>query len=506
MPKANNNKAIVSINKTTSKVFELRGNEISSFDLEKSSKSKKFYISYIPYKDIITTTIEIARAISEDDVPDTIAIKIYEELALDTALDYKITYLESSAGSGDSRFFNVFVVNSAIVNNDFEYIAEQTNGYIDYIALAPFLPEALYKRNLLNSDGVDCFVYLQKDDAFLVIYNSGEYFQSRQLRYSLKHIFDKFCELIGNRKDEKEFFDKLLSHGINFENTLERDSIIQIFDDMFFYIGDIITSIKKIYGLNIKDIYFGSDIGNIPGVEAFIEQRLGLEYKELKFSIALNEREVSLSPLDTMMLLTAQNYLSNQNNEYNYSPFQRPPPLAQRSSGKFLGTIAAALLITFAYPAYQFLHGIYYEKLTEAKTQEYNIALAEENQIKVALANLQKQIDETKEVANKENELLGARKDLLFAIHSKKVNYPMKSVAIFDLSNMANKNEATIYRILDMDRNLTISVRTKTDKKMTELLREISNSKPYAVSTRAIVLDENNKSIAYESNVSVEIR
>ena len=41
---------------------------------------------------------------------------------------------------------------------------------------------------------------------------------------------------------------------------------------------------------------------------------------------------------------------------------------------------------------------------------------------------------------------------------------------------------------------------------MTELLKAISNTKGYNVDTKLILLDENNQTIAYESNVSVEMK
>ena len=82
----------------------------------------------------------------------------------------------------------------------------------------------------------------------------------------------------------------------------------------------------------------------------------------------------------------------------------------------------------------------------------------------------------------------------------------MKANAIYDMSNLVNQNQGNIVRIQDIDRNLTISVRTSSDKQMTKLLKDISNVKPYAVYTRSIALNDKNSTVKfYDSNISVEI-
>lgn len=504
MAKEKSINTIVSINRATQMAFELKNNELAVHDLGKSKSSKEFYVSYIPFKDIMITTVEVPRTVEEDDIPDSIVIKVYEELGLEASEDYKITYMESNVGDGENRFFNVFVVNNTIMTNDYAPIANQTS-YIDYMAMAPFLPSALYKRGVLPPEGVECFIYLQREDAFLVVYQNGEYFQSRQLRYNLKYIHDKFSELAGARIDEEEFYNVLSRNGINFENPADRDYIIQIFDDIFFYIGDIVTSLNKIYNLSIKSVYFGSDIGRIPGVEAFVEDRLKLNYKDFNFNVATNSKDFNMTQLDTLMMLLGQDYLVDPDDEYNYSPFRRPPPLSQRKSGKLLGIIGAALVVGLAYPAYQYGHGFFYQKVTEKKTEEFNKANAEVNRIKNALADLANKIKDVEKKTKAENDLLTSRKNLLDAIYDKKKNYPMKSKGIYDITDMVNNKEANIVRIVDKDKNLTVSVRTKTDKKMTELIKDISSKDGYSVMTRSIVLDENNQSVAYESNISVEM-
>ena len=498
-----NDFSIVTINKPTERTFSLSNNEISVPDISKSNK-KKFYISYIQYKDILTTTVELPRDTDEADIPDAIAVKVYDELALDSNLEYKITYMETGAGGGDSRYFNVFVVNQNLISQLFESIANTTK-YIDYIALAPFLISGLYKRNMLQSEGFDCFIYLQKDDAFLAIYQNGEYFQSRPLRYTLKYICDKYCEYSGNRMDDVSFYNQLRYAGINFDSQTERDFLIQIFDDIFFYVGDIITSISKLYGVSIQNVYFSTDIGEIPGMEMFIEDRLGLIKRNFNFNLALNSKDFDITQLDTMMMLLSQDYLANRIDEFNYSPYRRPAPFFQRSSGKMVGAGLLGLLM-FAWPGAYYGYAKMLSIDTAIKTSEYEEAHREADAIKATLQNLEKDIESVRNETKIENDISAENERLLKKMDEKKNKYPMKAKAIKDLSAMLNQNYANVVGILGYENNMTMLSKSSTDQNITNLINTITKSNKYEVTTRKIQRFEEGRSVGYDSNITVEFR
>ncbi|NLY03561.1 MAG: hypothetical protein GXZ15_01770 [Campylobacter sp.] len=505
--KPKNSVPIVAINRITEKTFVLDGNKIEEYADYKKGKRKEFFITYIPYKDIVTANVEISKTTPDNETADAITIKTYEELLLDTNDDYKITYLEIPISSNDSTYYNVFAINNTLLSGDLEAIANHTE-YIDYVAIAPFLMTSLYKRNIITPEGVDCFLYLQQDDAFIAIYQNGEYFDSRPIRYNLNFILDKFSELLGNRCSKEKFFTNLTNRGLNAaEDPIERDYLIEIFDEMIFYVGDIINSICKINNINIKNMYFSTDIGDIPGIEIFIEDRLALTPKKFDFSIALNQKEYKdITQLDILMILSAQEYILSKDNSYNYSPFLRPPPLKERDSGKLIGICLLAFFATMAYPTYQYIHGFFNQTVANQKNNEFQIKNAERTRISNALAAIQAEIDQTKEKFSEQNTILSSRIDTLDAMYDKKVNYPMKSKAIYDISHMINRNIGLLSHIKSDDKNMTFSVRTESEKKMTELLKNISNTPKYSVDTKSIILDENNATIAYESNVSVEVK
>jgi len=198
---------IVSIDPVSLQSYKYAKNEIKPFKLDKSNKNS-FFISYIQSKDVISANVEISRNIADSDLKDAIEIKVYDELGLDSAVEYTITYLETETNDIKNRIFNVFVIDAALVGAQLSEIRKKSH-YIDYVTTAPFLISSLYQKALLESDGTDCFVYFQKNDAFLAIYRGGEYLYSKSLHYSLTELTEKFCELIGKRIDEEDFY-KLL--------------------------------------------------------------------------------------------------------------------------------------------------------------------------------------------------------------------------------------------------------------------------------------------------------
>ena len=58
-----NASSIVAINKVTQTIFGLSENEVFEHDFSKANRAKETYVSYIPYKDIMTATVEISRSV-----------------------------------------------------------------------------------------------------------------------------------------------------------------------------------------------------------------------------------------------------------------------------------------------------------------------------------------------------------------------------------------------------------------------------------------------------------
>jgi len=491
---------IVSIDPISLQAYKYVKNEIQPFDIAKSSKNS-FFISYIQSKDVISATVEISRNIPESDLRDAIEIKVYDELGLDSAVEYTITYLEIETNDTKNKMFNVFVIDASLINSQLSAIKKKTH-YIDYVTTAPFLISSLYKKSLLEDDGTDCFVYFQKNDAFLAIYRGGEYVYSKSLHYSLIELTEKFCELIGERIDEEDFYKLLTTEGLKSTNLSYQSFLMQLFGELFLYINDVIVFAKRSYDIdNINRIYIGSEVGMFVGVDEYAKSYLGLESYEFNFSIAINSKEWYIDQIHILMILASQVYFEDKDNSLNFSLFQRPPPFRNRPVGKLIGVVAASVILSAAYPAYQYgLSQFLQIKVTQA-TDEYRIKHKEANAIRNKIANLKKEKTKIIALMKRESTKLEFRKKLLTEIHKKKTEYAMKALTLVKLIKISNKYKSKIDVVDYQDDNMKLSIQNKSDKKITEFIEELTKLQKYKITTDKIEKDEKNN--LYLSQITV---
>ena len=493
---------IISIDPTSLQTYKYAKIEMKLVNIDKLKKDS-FFISYIQSKDVISTNIEISRNIPDSDLRDAIEIKVYDELGLDSAIEYTITYLETEASDTKNRAFNVFAIDSSVTNQQLSNIKKKT-GYIDYVTTAPFLISSLYKKGLLEPETTDCFVYFQRNDAFLVIYKGGEYLYSKPLHYSLTQLNEKFCELIGERVDEEEFFKILTTEGLKSTNVTYQSFLMQLFGDLFLYMNDVISFTKRSYNIDhIDKFYIGSEVGTLIGIDEYAKSYLGLESHEFNFSITINSKEWYVDQMHILMVLSAQIYLEEKDDSLNFSIFKRPPPLKDRPVGKLLGVMAASLFLSSAYPAYQYGYAQFLQIKTDKAQEKYHKINAEANQIRAKIAKLKQDKAKINALVKQESEKLEFRKKLLTQMHNKKIAYPMKALILTELIKISNKYNSKISLIEYNDHKMKLNIQNKDEKKITEFITELTKLKKYKISTDKIENDKNDN--IYLSTITVGI-
>ena len=494
------NKKIVTVDPYSLSSYEYDKNIVSKGNI-KTFDQKSFYNSYVQTKDIISSTVDIDNDVSSEDLKDAIEIKAYDELGLESSKEYSIFYFESNRADSEFKVFNVIAIDKERLEEVFGELKDIK--YIDYITAAPFLMKSLYNRNLLSNDSTDCFVYFHKDDAFVTIYQNGEYVFSKSIRYSLRNISDTFSKELGKRVDESELFSMLAKSGLRNENSAYQQQLMKLFGEVFVYINDVILYAKRAYGLDeIDQVFLGSEIGNIPGVDEFCYNYINITTKKLEFKISKNAHEIELDPIHTLLIVNAQDYQNSHDESFNVSIFKRPPPLWQRPSGKLIQSVAAALVISLAYPGYQFVYDNFYLKKELQQLQNMDKALS------VKVSSMKKELEKVgkdKEAIEKKlalkNKDLDFRTKLLKEIYSKKVSYPMKAKVLTDLFDKVNRHNSKVISVDNNSTEMIITVKSKKDKLVTELMKDISVTKGYEVSTELIKKDDNTS--YYKSAIKV---
>lgn len=495
-PKSAN--GIVSIDAYAQESYILSKNELVQCVPHKVSKSN-FFISYLKYKDVMVGSIEIPAVNDDTELPDLITIRVYEEFSLDSASEYKITYKEVENHGADSRIFNVFVIKTDVINKNFSNITKKV-PYIDYIVAAPMVFDGLYTRNFLSSEQTHAFIVLQEDDAFVSVYQNGEYLQSRPLRYSIKNIYDKFL-MLNEEPIDRDEFDRILDGG---GSERDQENIEQIFYEIAYYINDTITSLNRIYDIKIEELHLVKSL-DLNKLYQFIQKITMVPTINFEPKISVNQNASNVDPFITLMTIFGQSYKDIQDDSFNFSPFLRPPPLSKRHSGKLMSYALLGFLLAFAYPAYQYIYSFIVQQDINRLTDEYNVAHQIEENIKNEHARLAEETKIVKAEVDVENERINFRKKLLTEIHDKKVNYPMKSIVLYELTNLISEKDIKVGQILNNDKNMTIMLVSPNEKQLTEFIKNVSNEMKYSITTREILLNKTKKAQMYESNVTIEI-
>ena len=496
---------IITINAYTDKYYQYKANSFKPLK-KLSYNTSNFNTSYLSNKDMINTTISLSRSIPEEDIADILDIKAYEELGLDHASEYIISSREVES-SGEEREFNIFVAEPHVLEEHYLPVKNQTK-YIDLIVPAPLLYTVLYKKEILQDRGTHCFMYFTQKDAFVTLYKDGKFLYSKSIEFSLDQIYDKYCELVGEKVDEKEFFSILESEGLKTTNNDYQQNLMKIFGEVFITINDIIIYAKRAFQVEtIDQMYIGSVRGPIVGLDEYSQNYLGLQSADLTFNYHVDNDEWYTDQLQYMMLLSAFDYLEDETSLVNLTMFPRPPSFVNRAGGQFLIATFAAVFVGLLYPLI-YLTGSY---TNDAKIYVLNI---ENNK-------LQTETDKYKKILGaKKNEIgildgkidklsteYSAKTKTLKAIYNKKVNYRLKSGIFHAIADELTKFDVNVEMLSSKDDTLWVSLVSSSDRKLTELIKYISDTHFDEITQIDIErIEKDPESSHYKGLLKVELR
>ena len=467
-------KNIVILDAYSDKKYIFKGNKLEP--LKKLSFNKSNFItSYVSNKDIITTTVHLSRSIPEEDIQDILDIKAYEDLGLDQASNYVISFEEVNT-TAEEREFHIFVAQPEILDSLFLPVKEQTK-FLDLIIPAPLLYKTIYKREILQDSGVHCFVYFTTYDASVTFYNNGEYLYSKSIDFSLEQLYDKYCELVGEKIDEKEFFTVLESEGLKTTDSVYQQNLMKIFGEVFITINDIIIYIKRAFKLEtIDNMFIGSVQGPIIGLDDYSENYLGLRSADFNFDYHVSSDEWYTDQLQYLMLLSSIDYLENNESVVNLTMFPRPPSFLNRASGQFIVATVAAISVGLAYPLV-YLVGSYANdaKIYALKIQNDKL-VAEANKYKKILGEKKKIIAGLDTKIATLSKTYNGKAKTLESIYDKKVNYRLKSEIFYTISEDLAKHDVHVDMLYTKENTIWLSLVSSDDRKLTELIKDISDT------------------------------
>ncbi|SFV53111.1 FIG00470756: hypothetical protein [hydrothermal vent metagenome] len=437
--------------------------------------SANFVSTYINNKEIISSSVEISRSIPIEDTEDILEIKAYEELGLDQAVEYSIKYIERET-TGDSRIFDLFVVDLDVLGESFVDITYETK-YIDLIVPAPLLYKAVYDREILADDGVHCFIYITQSDAFITFYQDGQYLYSKSIEYSLERIYDKYCELSGDRVDEADFFKILESEGLKTVHADYQQNLMKLFGDIFITINDIVIYAKRAFDLDtIDQMFIGSSLGPIIGLDEYSENYLGLQSSELNFNFNLENDDWYIDQLQLMLTVTSMEYLEDIDSTINFTIFERAPVFYKRTSGQFIIATGVSIMLGISYPLV-YLVGSYMNDATNMvlSAQEKQLS-AEDSKYKKILGEKKKELKALDAKISDKAYTYHGKEKTLTSIYDKKVNYRLKSELLYIFAKDIRRFKVNTDYIASIGDTFIFSLLSKDNKEITRLIKYISET------------------------------
>jgi len=501
------NLSYISINPYNNTSYIYEQNRLKKLPSLKKKKDS-FHVSFLQTKDLIISTVNISKNIPDEDLKDVIEIKAYEELDLDPAIEYKIEYQEILGTPLEKeRKFQLFVTEPNILHEVFDSIVDRI-GYIDLVAPAPILFRTLYENDILDKDRVDLFIYFQKSDAFLVLYNEGNLLYAKSLKYSFDDIAERLSELKMSNVTAEDVMQRLAKEGLKISDLDDLQFYMQVFSEIFMHINDVLIYAKRANEIETIDrIFVSSSIGYIKGIEEYAQTYLAQEASGFIFDYGIETDEPFVEDIHYLMTLAAIDYNERGITYPNLTIFKRLPPLLKRPSGEILLVLVASLLLAGLYPLYNVIMSYKYRFDTAILQKEYNQIHAKKVMLETRITTLKKQMEQFKSEVAKREEDLQKRMALLQEIYDKKVNYIMKGQTMADLSQDLVKFKIKTMQIDNNESIFDFNVTAVDDKYITRFIKYISDNKSdrYKITTKEINKTDENSSV-YVSRLKVEVK
>ena len=497
---------VITIDNYNEKFYRYDNGNIHSIN-KLSYSSNTLSAAFIANRDMIIAPVELSRGIPEDSVDGALEDKAYEELGLDPAVEYSIKYIEQQNEEGENKIYQLFIMEENKYQELFGNLRESVK-YVDLIAPAPLLYKSLYENEILETKKIHCFLYFSSYDATITFYKNGEYLYSKSINYSLTQIYERYCELVGKTVDEKEFMQIFQKEGVKTSHLEYQQNFIKLFNEIFITVNDIVIYTKRAYKIDVIDqMYIGSEIGPISGVEEYAQNYLGLYAAPMVFDYRISSNDWYIDQLHYMLVLTMLKYMEKSDDIINFTKYPRPPVFYKRPSGQFTITIVAALLLASAYPVYFLIYSYMNEMVIYKKKQDEKPLAIEVRKYKRVLSAKKRKINKLDKILAEKKKTYNSKEKTLVQVYRKKVFYRLQSNQLASFSDDLEKYDVDVLRIKSDNSKYSLFLLADEDQKITSMIKGISkkyDKEVRNINIRNIYKDEN--ASTYRGELKVELK
>ncbi|MBZ7987330.1 hypothetical protein [Campylobacter canadensis] len=535
MSRKNNKRDIIAYDINSNKLYRLANNILNEITIKDKTKTA-YNISYMPGLEVKYSSVDVSNESDEDEI-NVITNKIYESLGLDIDKDYNITYGISNASMGVNTIYNVFVVDNEKIAETFDEVAKKIN-YIDYLDMEPLLYKTYYSNQILDSMGLQMFIYLHKTYATLTFYKDGELIYYRVLnKLSIDMLHAAYCNDLSERISERIFIDDLNRYGFDHIEEAKKISLNKVLADAFkLLVSNISFGIKtlSLADMGISRVIVGTDIGLSDNflrkietmfscfrsidpdelIDRLLENNIEINSNTLRVNQFLNihkfkydlfkntkefipnikaqentlenvEHELNINPFVLMSFLKAQEQLKEPMPTFNISTYLRPLPLLKRRSGQLILTAVLALLLAILYPIFNYSYGYYLSFKSDTLSQQLPSVKETHDKLSQQISGLKSQIDSLNQNINQSKQRYSYIANLLDEIYNKKQHYYARAKMVKDLTGFLNVSNVKI-TTLEANAN-TIELGLKGGNiEVANFLNSISSVDKYSIDSKDI--------------------
>jgi len=464
--------SIVTIDLYNNKRYKFADGKFEVFKKLKFT-NRDIIVSYLANSALIVESMDFSLNLSQDDILEVATNKAYEELKLDTATKYKITPVKTAIGAKNNKYQTLISDISSLIKK-LQPITSKRK-IIDYVIPAPLLYNILYYKNKLPSEGCDMYVYFGEEDTFVTFYYRGKYLYSKSTKYSLSYMYERVCQLAQEVFLTKEQFYKILkSDGLKNSEGKIKDLLIQVFNECFLNLNDILIYTKRVYDIDVVNkAYIGFSCGYLSGIDSYVRNYLNLNTYPISSIYSSSDPAKSIDVLHSLMVMNALEAQGGLYDIVNITPYPKPEPISKRPSGKLLfGGIAVASV---------FLLPSLYDGITGGTLQISNISLSSKEEQLNSVVTKYKQI--LKEKRTRLKALTSAKDKLtkvyntkmgeLGKVYSKKFNYKLRSEQLALITQVLTQFDVKSKNIIISDLLYTIELESRDDKELTAFIKKL---------------------------------
>jgi hypothetical protein len=498
--------SIITLDSYTNKSYIFKGGKFQVLDKLKRSK-KDIIISYVANSDLIIEPIDISSSVPSEHIQNIIFDKVYEELRLDTAIDYGI-YPIKTAVIGSTVKYQTIIVDKDRVKERLAPIQKKVK-VIDYLLPAPLLYKVLYHTRRLDGQDSDIFLYFGEKEAFVTFYYQGEFLYSKSLKCSLEQVYDRVCQIAQEVFiSYDDFVNHIIKNGIKGNGSRVGEILTEIFNECFLNLNDILIYTRRVFGVDrINMVYIGFSWGYLEGIDSYIKSYLNLTSFPIASIYSKEDPARTIDVIHALMLMSAIELEKGEYDVINLTPYPRPAPLKERPAGKILALFTGVMAL--------FLSPVIYNYTVGFSIALNNQVLAkEEKRLRVTAERykriLQKKRDEIKsldESIKSIKKLYEEKKAELEKVYNKKFNYKLKSEMLAEISRVFEKHQIKSRDITLYENKYLIDLESKSEKQITAFIKEMT--KKYGkeikdIDIKDITFDKENQ--LYKGILKIEFR